>query len=97
MRRPFVALQAGICNALKGGGLRIAPLQIPENCLMIKEKVFSPEYLLFGNLPNWKHFSLPLRRPAAIRWAVAASGRVESIFSAWFNCTVPREPSPDLK
>lgn len=27
---------------------------------------------------------------AAIRWAVAASGRVESIFSAWFNCTVPR-------
>ena len=34
---------------------------------------------------------------AAIRWAVAASGSVESIFSAWFNCAVPREPSPDLK
>jgi hypothetical protein len=28
-------------------------------------KVFGSEYLLFGKLPNWEHFSLVFCRPAA--------------------------------
>ena len=42
-------------------------------------------------------FTAPPPISAAIRRAAVASGRVESIFRAWFNCAVARGRSPVLK
>ena len=70
----------------------LAPRSPTTHCCLAPHACGSTELL---NRVRTYRLAVPVS--AAIRWAVAASGKVASIFSAWFNCTVPRGRSPDLK